>query len=567
MELLCKLLVPLVCCLSISCVSQPQLHVPNKTPNQPKSLLVFMDGTANDEGSYTNVSSLRNLVTLQDKASIQTAYIKGVGTAGLKILGMAFGTGFAKDIKQAYEFLTVRYKKPQDKIYLFGFSRGAYGARVLAGLVQAAGIPDLSAMTVKQRSTTIDKIFRAYKSKSNLKDKIFEVNKVMPRGIEDFRNGKTVEIEFVGVWDTVEALATPDGSIKPFVSNPDYIDQLCNVKRVAHALSLDDDRARIFTPILLTEFEAKEQCGDNILLKREIDQVFFSGAHADVGGGYDGTTISGVSLNWMLSKIKHDELVPKGTSVYADPYDITHDPESAEWKFLYRFLHRDVSAYDAILDHNLTVHQTVIDRLNCVPRRCNEVQWLDQENTFKHCFTRTDKGLLQYAPDNTPYKCHLRLSTDGYKYKECPTTEVISGKIIGQVDIYPCINGVNTKIILEKGSNYMVSLSGVNGWEDDGTCATPETGRRISRSDSPLLTKGLMYLGKLFSYKFSSGYMELLGEVNGQRLKLGRMARNKTVFSPKKSGELIVRVNEPRFNNKYYANNRGQLTLVVTKVR
>jgi len=571
----------LLCILLIACSAPaPRFHLPESTTGTAQKLVVFIDGTANDEASYTNVSKLRNLVVLQKRTDIKSVYIEGVGT-GYRLFGMGTGLGFSSDIKQSYEFLTIHYQSPENKIHLFGFSRGAYAVRALAGFVQVTGVPNFSGLTDKQRKKAVKELFNVYKSVGTVQERQARLKE---KHIKFYNpNQPPVEVEFVGIWDTVEALAIPDYEEVNILKGKDYIDQLCNVKKIAHALSLDDDRARIFTPLLLTKHAAKAQCGKN---PKKVEQVFFSGAHSDVGGGYDDTDIDGISLNWMLSKVwgeKLEGLVPKNTKVYADAYGKTHDPESGWASLAYHFQHRNLSKYHAMLDGSLTVHPAVIDRLACIKQQYNETQWDASDNLFRSCFSKSN-GVYNYLPNNP--KCVLKKAEPvlNYDKKVCTFTQADDSFSLNGVR--QCTNNANEelpcvahKLIvnpkdkygwtganLQASQHYKFTLK-TNNWNDHGLCATPENGRRITRSDSSLLMKGALFLGKPFSYSIVAGYMELLGEVEDESIRVGQLASNGEVYSPKKTGTLILKVNEPRFSNDYYENNNGSAMLFVTRVR
>lgn len=107
---------------------------------RPKSIFVFLDGTSNDKDSATNVWQLYELITKNNAPQMTAYYIEGVGTARKPIVMAALGLGQEARILRGYEFITQQYR-PGDKIFLFGFSRGAHEARALAGLIAYAGIP------------------------------------------------------------------------------------------------------------------------------------------------------------------------------------------------------------------------------------------------------------------------------------------------------------------------------------------------------------------------------------------------------------------------------------------
>lgn len=623
-----------------ACTVAPVTHIPNTKPCEsrddqntckqlPKKLLVFFDGTANDEGSYTNVFKLRNLLTLQDKRDIRSIYIAGVGT-GHRIIGAAAGWGTADDVKNGYKFLTQHYKpEAEDDIYLFGFSRGSWSARILAGLVQVAGIPDLSGYSESFNEQLIDDIYAAYKGELNINERRQAVKKVLSGRLEGYQLA-SVNIKFAGLWDTVEALGWPDLNENNEGPNRRYVEQLCNVEQVAHALSVDDDRARIFTPILLTKDETRKQCGYflpsesmlaadfnlEILGKiidgsgnddgRDIKQVFFPGAHSDVGGGYPDTEIDGISLNWMIGQLKGHDLLADKTRVYADPFDRTHDPEQGLAGLLYHRMNRNLSLYYALLDEPLTVHQAVIDRLQCVPVDWHEYQWQNGNKFFRHCFTKAG-NLLRFNAKHP--QCHLLVTHEtGYLKQDCPLfdladlatrKEKVNTKM---VEVNAKQQKFHTGILLSKDKRYQFSISDVKCWIDDGLEAKPSSGREIfnpscsTELGCPIKEdckpspwwKSLSVAGlKPFTHEPKAGYMELLGSISSksykrkQRFKQGRTVRplqsltesepfrlgqkasSGEIFTPQQDGELIVFVNEPKVGNSFYDNNNGTLQLTV----
>ena len=388
---LCLLFLMLAGCASNTAVN----HVPHSDASTPRKLVVFLDGTANSEGSHTNVAKLHNLVTLQDDPTILTSYIEGVGTNG-KVVGMAMGWGIGHDVREAYTFLTEHYDAERhDEVYIFGFSRGAYAARILAAMVHVAGIPKLCGLSEKERKAKVKKIYAAYKSKKNIDERRDDVAGVLGRP------PASVSVEFLGLWDTVEALGWPDYKENTVNPNPRYADQLCNIKKAAHALSIDDDRARIFTPILLTNPHLVDQCdGVPVVIDDVVDEVWFSGAHADVGGGYADTFISGNSLNWMLEKIRPYGIAPNGARVYADALGTTHDPESGLFGLIYHKRNRNLPGYVETSSYNdgkLKIHQSVLTRLAAQAPESFESTWFLSKG-FKHCFEKKGKG-YQYQVD------------------------------------------------------------------------------------------------------------------------------------------------------------------------
>ena len=409
----------------VGCVPNTAVnHTPSRPAGIPMNLAVFFDGTANDEGSYTNIANLHNLVTLQGRSDISTSYIKGVGT-GTKVVGMAMGWGIGHDVREAYLYLAENYDHLQqkDKIYIFGFSRGAYAARILSALLYVAGIPKLDQIEKGNRYDYINEIYKAYKGKKSVIDRRKQV-----LSVTGSKAIKPVEVEFLGLWDTVEALGFPDYKEDIHEPNTRYADQLCNIKKAAHALSIDDDRARIFTPILLTHRHLVEECDHEInSIENKVIEVWFAGAHSDVGGGYQDTNISGISLNWMLSQLEENNinLVPQGTRVYADYSDLTHDPESGLFGLIYRKRNRNIPCYmlkngmingkckrDKIvkeegyeIDHikPVKVHQSVIDRLCEKSPESFESKWFKDLN-YLNCINCAEDGTGKINSDQCKKK-------------------------------------------------------------------------------------------------------------------------------------------------------------------
>ena len=203
----------------------------------------------------------------------EAIYLAGIGTTGTvetHILEGATGTGTSERIRDAYRFLAERYC-PGDRIYGFGFSRGAFAIRSLAGFIDLAGMPK-QPRALKEEE--ILEIYDAYMD-GNLVDK--------------GRYG-TVDtmIDFIGVWDTVGALAFGRTLGNFHRINPG------NVKRVAHALALDEERAR-FEP---------SYWDPPATATTQVDEVWFSGCHTNIGGGYIDANLSNIALFWMLQSAR-----------------------------------------------------------------------------------------------------------------------------------------------------------------------------------------------------------------------------------------------------------------------
>ena len=412
-----------------------QIHEPRNNSGSIKQLALFLDGTQNDMDSRTNVSALSEIVRYQDKDNLYIFYNEGVGTDG-KIIGAGTGWGIEKDVAEAYAFLT-EYYSPGSKLYIFGFSRGAYTSRILAGMIYSVGIYDLKAFKKSDRIKIANELYySAYKGKHKRVDDIrsaadhilaewkerLDESALIDGGINRYED---VEIDIMGLWDTVEALGViptaeaverkvagiedPQNIVNP---NERYIDQICNIKHVYHALSLDDNRAYVFTPIIISSKYVASRCATAEQSSIDkVDEVWFSGAHADVGGGYDkndnnrkddcrdrDVSISGVSLNWMMSKIMQDapELLPRNARVFENPLGYVHDAENGSFMYAFALRHEILDKYKKESRYGkLRIHSSVFQRLAKTGEERKQMgfdsAWYTRDE-FRDCFSNKVNG-------------------------------------------------------------------------------------------------------------------------------------------------------------------------------
>ncbi len=299
----------------------------------PKNIVLFSDGTGNSASKLfkTNVWRLYQALNLQTDNSItckdnpiQLPYHDdGVGTSSLGLvaaLGGAFGIGLKRNVLDLYCFLSRHYRhnkddgEEPDRIYAFGFSRGAFTIRVLIGLIANQGI--VQAETEMERRRLANQAYWAYlqdrhcqsTGRGPLSPFLLKVRKWTGRSSSSvpsaIRLNDERRIQFVGLWDTVSAYGGNPLTIRlidcfypvRFADHrlSPYVDQAC------HALALDDER-RSFHPEIWEEKVDTEKGETN---PNQISQVWFAGMHSNVGGSYPDDGMSLISLLWMIDQAR-----------------------------------------------------------------------------------------------------------------------------------------------------------------------------------------------------------------------------------------------------------------------
>jgi uncharacterized protein (DUF2235 family) len=261
-----------------------------------KSIVLCFDGTWNTPGTtaaYVEDDST-NVFRFYERVQAENArgqkqikwYNEGVGTEWFnRFRGGAFGLQLDQHILDGYLYLIKNYEEG-DEIYLIGFSRGAYTARSLAGLIRNSGL------LKNADEELINRAYGIYRSKED----------VDSEHALAFRNANSrdISIKFIGVWDTVGALGVP---LKPFAEfNAEHYGfhdtKLSSIIQNAyHAVAVDEHRE----PYAATLWQPQDQ--QDREKGQKLEQLWFSGAHADVGGGYPGThPIADLTLRWMQKK-------------------------------------------------------------------------------------------------------------------------------------------------------------------------------------------------------------------------------------------------------------------------
>lgn len=273
-----------------------------------KRIVICADGTWNSarstafgDSATTNVWLMYQLVKpfANDHTPQLAYYHPGVGTGGFidRVVGGAFGVGLGLNIRQCYRFLVDHYH-PGDYVYLFGFSRGAYTVRSLAGLVRNCGVLDPEKLEPGvDIDSAVHDAFELYRKRGDA---------TAPRAqlAVDFRvkhSHPDFRITCIGVWDTVGSLGIPVGLLGHLTSHlVGFHDVTLSswVDRAYHAVAIDE-RRRPFSPTLwLQQPDAREQ-------GQRMEQRWFTGVHSDVGGGYPWPDrgLATLALRWMVDSV------------------------------------------------------------------------------------------------------------------------------------------------------------------------------------------------------------------------------------------------------------------------
>lgn len=354
-----------------------------------KNIVLFCDGTGNSSRSRdkTNVWRMYRALNQHRPSKQVCTYGDGVGTSEFKpfkVLGGALGFGLKRDVIELYKYLCQNYEDG-DRIYLFGFSRGGFTVRLLAGIIAKYGVykqyDDFDELE-KQAGL----MFRRYrfecgetKGAPKSEPKLFRGGRgLLFKLLKPFSQFEDVEvlrpdIEFIGVWDTVDAYGLPIDELTLawdfFIYPLRFPDQNLNpkIKKACHAVSVDDER-HTFHPVLWNEEHEKDD---------RIEQVWFSGVHADIGGGYSMGDLSLVSLEWMVSKVDQSQNGGKGLhfidsvrdelAASSNWHGVHHDSR-AGFAAYYRYKPRDIDALcndheKGVFIKTPKIHQSVFRRI------------------------------------------------------------------------------------------------------------------------------------------------------------------------------------------------------------
>jgi len=299
------------------------------------------------EGGWTSAGNVTKLMSLRadsNQFNIPQIVIpvRSQRPTVSAILGGTFGFNMLNNVRRAYKDLANNYSDG-DRVFLFGSSRGATTVLALSSLIGLFGIPR-----------------RVYNGETE------EIIRLFGQGKRDFRKVselieaaecRRAEVAFLGLWDTIGSLGVPDRRTT-FLTQQQYklhdIQLSPAVRAAYHALAIDENR-QLFAPFLLASPDNPQQI---------LQQTWFSGTHANIGGGSSDTGLSDVALMWMIEKAKEhglgvdDELIER--TIEPDPLGVIHKTRSGAWRFMKKQWRKIGS--NSYSDATESIHKSVITR-------------------------------------------------------------------------------------------------------------------------------------------------------------------------------------------------------------
>lgn len=544
-----------------------------------KRLIVCCDGTwQNLEKDYpTNVVKLAQAVQTQGQdpnGAVQQVlyYDEGVGAEGgvsrlttkiTSVVGGAFGRGIDKNIMDAYRFLVLNYDEG-DEIFLFGFSRGAYSVRSLAGFIGASGLLE------RQYLRYIDEAYAFYRycgagHRNGCPSKREDVARY--RQFMSQHKPRPVPIKLLGCWDTVGSLGIPD--IIPFIP----LDRLFNrryrfhdnkagthIQNVRHAVAIDERRRQF----MVTLFDAEDPA------KTDVKEVWFPGDHGGIGGGsFEKRGLSDIALKWMLDEASGLQLASdtgcievQVTQHYKQPHQVIE-----------RGLRGDHSAF---VDPSIQLPYTKLEREIAAIHAEQKVSLLGHgsapDPVFHDSARMRWRDCSWWRPD--PLK---RFSADFHAWASAhpdPATQIpASGRLSPGEQVEVEVDSETTSIAaqgwqltLKAGESYRFEVSPPQVWKDGKL--RPCSADGWDRRDIQGLRRAwrlAIWASEKKRVSADANWLELIGEVQGDQghreaFRIGAFPKD---FSPTLNGALFCCANDLP---SMYENNQGRIRLRITRL-
>ena len=327
-----------------------------------KRIVICADGTwqSPESNQATHVMRLARGIAPEDSNQIKQIifYDWGIGTEGDRIKGGITGAGIDKNIMDCYRFIVHNYDHG-DLLYFFGFSRGAYTVRSLAGFIRNCGI------LRREFAQQIPDAYELYRQRSKASAPF---NNKARQFRQDYAVADRADITFIGVWNTVGALGIP----APFLGTLGSDRYLFHdtepssiIKHARHAVAIDENRLD-FEPSLWSKKEGMD-----------IKQVWFAGVHTDIGGGYRDRSLGDFAGQWLAREAQQ---LPDKQGLAFEPHFVNaftpdfRGKQHNEFKGFYRIMRRS-----SIREVEPVIHRSVKER------------WEDPQTAYK---SRALKSLL-----------------------------------------------------------------------------------------------------------------------------------------------------------------------------
>ena len=333
-----------------------------------KRIVICADGTWNQRDQIdkqtgkrrpTNVTKVARAVRARAANGVDQIvyYHDGVGTGGAldRFTGGAFGDGTEANVRDLYRFILYNYEERDkegrsDELYFFGFSRGAFTARTLAGFMRKVGLLE------KDDDYYIPEIYGCYERSEGPGSEGWK------RAFHNVRGTRACpKITFLGVWDTVGALGAP-GFLGQVFNRDKYkyhdIALGPHIENAYHALAVDE-RRKAFRPSIW------ERTPD---FAGTVEQAWFAGVHSNVGGGLTPDGLANEALHWLVEKAETHglEFDREFLGHYIPCFNSTlHDSMST----MYRIMGAITRGIGEHGNDGECVHQSVIDRMNDAPSK------------------------------------------------------------------------------------------------------------------------------------------------------------------------------------------------------
>jgi uncharacterized protein (DUF2235 family) len=376
-------------------VGEASAEAPAVSVGQQKRLAIFLDGTWNAVDNNTNVWRMKALCAPTSRDGKPQLIYYEIGVNGF--YGGVFGKGLDENIRLAYEWLIENYNDG-DEIFIFGFSRGAYTARSLAGLIAKLGI-------LKPGSPIgVAQLYERYKRSDE--QTIWELHEQQDAGkLNDFtleerwmlKYSQPAKIKVVAVWDTVGSLGIPAFSIEGISRSTFGFLQTglrIHIEHGYHALAIDEHRGD-FAPTLWDVRRSNDPNAVHAAPRSitSVEQRWFVGAHANVGGGYNSDLLAQIPLRWIMKKASTHGLTFRNdvdidgdvlTAPITDSFkDFGKGVYSKFLKPLFRPIGEDPEVRDDGTHANVneTIDRSVFDRWRTLPdyRPPNLSEWASRK--------------------------------------------------------------------------------------------------------------------------------------------------------------------------------------------